>query len=272
MVSFQKIIDKLPSITPREKDKNIVKFTNAFSEEIDDFGVTIEDSIQSHFIDQASGEQLDIIGKQYSPIGDRNGRSDSEYRQYLKALVPAFRFKGTVPGIRATVAAGLDIESGLQTTESEQDVFVSELYEQDPDTIEEYTKYDIELYDWTPHRVRTVDELAELSDASVSRLRRIEYYLDIETTEITDSINIQESEIIDDTTTTSDTVDTRKNEILWDTSDWGELRWAEESNSRFEFTQLSQEESEQIGTADTITTDVVPVLWDTNNWGELHWN
>lgn len=225
MVSFQKIIDKLPSITPREKDKNIVKFTNAFSEEIDDFGVTIENSIQSHFIDQASGEQLDIIGKQYSPIGDRNGRSDSEYRQYLKALVPAFRFKGTVPGIRATVAAGLDIESGLQSPESEQDVFVSELYEQDPDTIEEYTKYDIELYDWTPHRVRTVDELAELSDASVSRLRRIDYHPEQETTIITDKINIQTSTSITEKSVLSDIITTDVVPVIWDTNNWGEMHW-----------------------------------------------
>lgn len=271
MVSFQRIIERFPSITPRDDDTKIVKFTDSFTDELNEFADDIESVQASRFIDQASGKELDQLGKQYGILGGRDERTDEEYRKYLKSLVQVFRFQGTVPGIREAVAAGLDIESGLQATERKQDVFVSELYEQDPDKIENYTKYDIELFDWTPHRVRTVDELAELSDASVSQLRQIEYYLNRETTRITDSTTVRTSDNIDDTTIASDTVDTRENEILWDTSNWGELRWSEENDSRFEFTELSEEESEQVAITDTITTNVISVSWDTKNWDELNW-
>jgi|APHM01.1.fsa_nt_gi hypothetical protein len=226
MVSFERIIEKLPSITPRDKDANIVNFTDAFSEEIDDFGVTIDDVRQSHFINQASGTELDIIGEQYGILGGRDGRSDEEYRQYLKSLVPVFRFKGTVPGIRAAVGAGLDINDGINS--DEQDVFIKERFEENPPTDEAHLEYTIVFENWTPHRGSTVEELSQLSDASMAKLRRAQYNIDTDTTVASDDVTVEEAKFVSDTTVTSDTITPDKNIVVWEQGDWESMHWAAE--------------------------------------------
>ena len=223
MVSFQRIIERFPSITPRDDDTVIVKLTDSFTDELNEFGNDITSVQESRFINEASGKELDQLGKQYGILGGRDGRTDDEYRQYLKSLVPVFRFQGTVPGIRAAVAAGLDLNDGLGG--GTQDIFVKEHFEDDPPTDEEHLEYTLIFENWTPHRGATVEELAELSDSSMSRLRQPQYNIEKDITIISDSITVEEAINIPDTTTSTDTIRRDINTVVWDSGNWNSMHW-----------------------------------------------
>lgn len=223
MVSFQRIIERFPSITPRDDDTKIVKFTDSFTDELDSFADDIESVQASRFIDKASGKELDQLGKQYGVLGNRESRNDDEYRQYLKSLVPVFRFQGTVPGIRAAVAAGLDLNDGLGG--GTQDILVKEHFEDDPPTDEEHLEYTLIFENWTQHQGQTVEELAELSDSSMSRLRQPQYNINEETTVTSDDTIIKDKNITSDTANSTDAVTINENIVVWETGDWNDMRW-----------------------------------------------
>lgn len=195
MVDFTKLIELFPSITPREKDSVIYRFLDAFTEEADEFGDTLEDIQETRFIDKATGEDLDKIGRAYGQLGRRIGRDDSSYRKYLKSLVPVFTYRGTVPGIREAIGAGLDIDSGINGSIQDGDVEVYEHYNDNPsiDEVEKYLEYTVELHTWPNHQASIVEELAELSDSSVSKLRQIKYDSGREEILSDDVISINES-------------------------------------------------------------------------------
>jgi hypothetical protein len=56
--------------------------------------------ILSRQVDNATGNDLDRIGKLFGEIGKRRGRNDKEYASYLKSVVKGFRARGTVPDIK----------------------------------------------------------------------------------------------------------------------------------------------------------------------------
>nr|ADE29199.1 hypothetical protein [uncultured virus] len=223
MVSFQRIINRLPSITPRDADKNIVKYTDAFTNELNEFGNDITSVQESRFIDQASSKELDQLANQYGILGSRDGRTDDEYRQYLKSLVPIFRFQGTVPGIRAAVAAGLDLNDGLNG--GTQDLFVKEHFEDDPPTDEEHLEYTLIFENWTKHNGQTVEELAELSDSSMSRLRQPQYNIGKDTTTVSDNVTIEEAINIPNPTSVTDTIIIDNNRVVWNSGNWNSMHW-----------------------------------------------
>jgi len=206
MVDFTPILERLPSILPREEDSVIKRYLDGYSDESNDFGEELEDIRNSRFVDKAVGGDLDEIGKQYGAIGKRAGRDDESYRAYLKSLVQVFRFRGTVPGIKSAVAAGLDINPGLEETPGQDDIEIFEHFNDEPASSdpEKFLEYSIELYDWTPHEVGTVTELAGLSDASVSRLRKIEYKPAFEEVQSDDTAGISEGFSLSDGSSTDD--------------------------------------------------------------------
>lgn len=206
MVDLSRIIDKFPSLNPREEGSVFYRYIESFQEEVDDYETDLNDIRESHYIDLATGSELDEIGKQYGVLGKRSGRTDSEYRKYLKGLVDVFSFNGTVPGIKAAVSSGLSID--------ESDVQVYEHFNDDPVNDYEYLEYTITLTDWPEHDGATVESLAQLSDASMSRLRKTTYPIDGDDMGADDGVNItqgeqipedmqvQDSVFVDDNTTT----------------------------------------------------------------------
>jgi hypothetical protein len=206
MVDFTPILERLPSILPREEDSVIKRYLDGYSDESNDFGEELEDIRNSRFVDKAVGGDLDEIGKQYGAIGKRAGRDDESYRAYLKSLVQVFRFRGTIPGIKSAVAAGLDIDPGLEESPGQDDIEIFEHFNDEPPSSdpEKFLEYSIELYDWTPHEVATITELAELSDASVSRLRKIEYKPAFEEVQFDDTPSVGVSRTLLDEFTSDD--------------------------------------------------------------------
>jgi len=203
MVDLSDIIDRFPPIIPRESDSTIRRFIEAFQDDTDELGESLDDIQDSRFIDKASGEDLDRIGAQFGPLGNRAGRDDQEYRTYLKSLVSVFEYRGTVPGIRAAVAAGLGIDDGINGGDA--DLSIYEHFNDDPANQEEYLEYTITLDEWSAHRGSTIETLAELSDSSVSRLRKVTYNFE-DSVGFSDSTNILEGQNITDNASIDDAV------------------------------------------------------------------
>jgi len=302
MSKFRDIIEYFPPITPRESDSVIVRFLDAFSTEAEDFGDDLDEIRESHYVDVASGDALDRIGAQYGPLGRRAGRDDSAYRTYLKSLVQVFQYRGTVPGIIAATSAGLGIR--------ERYVDVYEHFN-DPEseiaTPKERREYTITLSEWTPHRVSTIEQLANLSDASTSDLRKIRYDTGVEEVGVADSISVVASEIIEEIVAADDltAIDTNKlqlvevlaasesvvttegdpNDSTWQQDDWGFAQWSQ-------FVELVETFVEQQGIDDTTTLDtnnptttetngvadttvanvsVNDITWEKDSWNTMQW-
>jgi hypothetical protein len=67
----------------------------------------ISDAIRSHQVSEASGSDLDRIGSLFGELGKRRGRTDPEYRTFLRSIVQSFKGRGTVPGLKFAIAAGV---------------------------------------------------------------------------------------------------------------------------------------------------------------------
>lgn len=232
MVELSNIIDGFPSINPRELSSTFAQYIAAFQDETDSYEQDLNDIRESHFIDLATGGELDEIGKQYGVIGKRAGRSDAAYRIYLKGLVETFSYNGTVPGIKAAISSGLGIE--------DTDVEVYEHFNDDPVNDYEYLEYTITLNEWPEHDGSTVETLAELSDASMSRLRKTTYPIDGEDMGSDDAVTIQQGENIledmaaDDAVVVDGNKTTVADEMASDdgvvvdevtTATWGSVEW-----------------------------------------------
>jgi hypothetical protein len=266
MVDFTPILERLPSILPREEDSVIKRYLDGYSDESNDFGEELEAIRNSRFVDKAVGGDLDEIGKQYGAIGKRAGRDDESYRAYLKSLVQVFRFRGTVPGIKSAVAAGLDINPGLEETPGQDDIEIFEHFNDEPPSSdpEKFLEYSIELYDWTPHEVGTVTELAELSDASVSRLRKIEYKPAFEEVQSDDTASIAEGFSLSDGFSSDDDRFIDNNLLSEDEQFAADDKVIVDSNRS---TSVDGSAVQDVS-KEPITR---PVRWNDANWETLHW-
>ena len=96
-----------------ESDSILKRYLNSSNDELAVTQDKIAESIERKFIDTASGDDLDRIGALFGEVvGDRRGKSDEDYRNYLKSAVQSFVSRGTKSGIRLAVSAaiGLPIE------------------------------------------------------------------------------------------------------------------------------------------------------------------
>jgi hypothetical protein len=227
MFEFDDVYD-LPFFLDRSDESILRRYVEGHNEEYQDFSDKLEEVVESRQVDQAEGEELDRIGAAFGTLGRRRGRSDREYRIYLKSLVESFRGRGTVPGIISAIAAGLNID--------EEDVEVQEDFQN--------LEYIVVLYDWTSHRGTTVEELSELADASVSNLKRTVYKIDNEEMEVEDSVRsiistrTEDDEVsvddlvqkdanknsVTDSTNSDDSVVFQTQSVYWG-EDWGVMYW-----------------------------------------------
>jgi hypothetical protein len=139
------------------------------------------------------------------------------------------------------------------------------------------------LYDWTPHEVKTVSELAELSDASVSRLRKIEYKPAFEEVESQDSASVREGLQFSDTVSSGDDRFINRNVV----SEKVELSLNDLLSIDGNLSQVSDAEGiadepfvdknllsfvDASAIQDTTAQPVTrPVTWSGGDWETLHW-
>ena len=153
--------DYLPRPLP-ELPSNVQGWAAAHQRQFDQYDDDLEYAIASNQIERADGQDLDELARDFGVLGQRFGRGDGAFRQYLKALVNAYSGRGTEQDIKVAVSGGLVAEP--DKVEVRQDFVTNE--------------YELTVYEWRDHAVSLVSELAELADPStVTRRPPIEYVL-----------------------------------------------------------------------------------------------
>lgn len=143
--------ERLPSTLPLFREQSRLRvIIEAIQSEITELTTDTSEVKDSLFVDTATGQSLDLIGDDFGLIGQRRGRDDAEYRQFLQGLVPVFAGRGTERDVEIAVAAGVT---------------------RDPDVVDlrqdfGNREYNVELLDsaWIAHRTGTTRDLAELAD------------------------------------------------------------------------------------------------------------
>lgn len=85
----------------------ISRYTDAHDDDLATVIVDLEQVIESHQIDSATGRNLDRIGSLFGELGRRRDRGDEEYRALLKSIVQSFKGRGTIPGMKFAIAVGI---------------------------------------------------------------------------------------------------------------------------------------------------------------------
>lgn len=149
--------ERIPRPLSKDPDSNLQQWLAELQAAADNLDASVDTARKSSQIRNASNEALDEIGKDFGPLGKRRGRGEEQYRSFLLSLVAAFDGRGTAPGIRTAVAAGILAHV--------DDVALIE----DEDALE----YEVVLENaaWAPHSSSTVRELADLADPSVVQQR-----------------------------------------------------------------------------------------------------
>jgi hypothetical protein len=158
------LAERLPEALPAyDGETDFAAWLRAHQDEVDSLDVALDDVQRSLQVAHATGDALDRIGADFGLLGRRRVRDDQAYRQLLQSLVQAYSGRGTPPGVRTAIAAGVLIDAA------------------DVELIEDFdaNRYEVRLHEWTSHRTETVDTLASLSDPSVIQRRDpIHYVLD----------------------------------------------------------------------------------------------
>ena len=158
----------------------------------------IKSGLESKYVDEATGTDLDELGKIFgNEIGARRGRDDDAYRTYHKSVVQSFVSRGTKSGIRVAIAAA----AGIDVSDIEvNDGFGS-------------LEYDVVVNPRTAISGGAIETIAELADASGVKLRFIRYAPERakETIETQDSPEIREGFTSSDAISSLDVLDINPN-------------------------------------------------------------
>jgi hypothetical protein len=226
----------------------ISRYTDAHDDVLNETDVKVDEVIKSSQINNASGDDLDRIGEIFGDLGRRRGRTDTEYRVFLKSIVQSFKGRGTVPGIRFAVASGLALDA--------DDIDIDEDFVN--------VEYQIILSEWTSHSGSVIEDLADLADPSGVELSGITYQIDEERVEFDDTVSITADVTFTDGVGANDTVSVDGSSVL--TSDTMAVDDTVALNDSVVPT------TDTVGMRDTVVlADARPVEWGTN-WSDLYWS
>ena len=153
---------RLPSVLPIFQDASrLATVIDAIDDELQELQSDTGDVQGSLFVNTADGQSLDLIGDDFGLIGQRRGRDDEAFRQFLRSIVPAFDGRGTERDVEVAVGAGVATDPD------------------EIDLIQDFAnrEYQVELFEWSAHQTSTVHELADLADpVAVDRIDPLFYY------------------------------------------------------------------------------------------------
>lgn len=153
---------RLPSVLPIFQDgSRLATIVDAIDDELQELQNDTGDVQDSLFVNTADGQSLDLIGDDFGLIGQRRGRDDEAFRQFLRSIVPAFDGRGTERDVEVAVGAGVATDPD------------------EIDLIQDFAnrEYQVELFEWSAHQTSTVHELADLADpVAVDRTDPLFYY------------------------------------------------------------------------------------------------
>lgn len=137
-------------------DSVISRYVAAHDTDVDNIESDINAVIQAAQVENAPNEDLERVGAIFGSIGKRGGRNEDEYRRFLKSIVQAFKGRGTKPGMRNAIAAGIGADSDEITIIEDTD----------------NTGYEIEIASTvdTDAIGEVVNDMAELADPSGVKL------------------------------------------------------------------------------------------------------
>jgi hypothetical protein len=177
--------ERLPSFFPtHDESTDFYEWLDVHESEIESLNNELEQVKKSLQIAHATGQSLDLIGEDFGLLGERRGRSDTEYQSYLLTLVQAFGGRGRAKDVEFAVS------SGLVADESEVEV------------LDDFAnnEYELRITDWTQHTSGIIRELADLADPAAIPLRDPIHNILTTGTPITQTSDVQHQEL--------DTVDT----------------------------------------------------------------
>lgn len=207
----------------------ISRYVGSFDDDVDEFDASMDDVIDSHQVDNATGQELDRLGAMFGEIGKRRGRSDQDYRVFIKSIVQSFKGQGTIPGLRFAVAAGLGVDDSSVSIE------------------EDFTnvEYTVVVDDWTSHNVSVVEDMAQLADPSGVEMAGTQYNVDTEQVGVSDTatvaapVDATEDVGVDDSASTpspttasddvgaDDSTTVTEHGVQWNSGDWNSMYWDE---------------------------------------------
>jgi hypothetical protein len=129
----------------------IARYLEAHDEEFEQLDEDIGQTIALHQVENATSDDLDRIGALFGELGNRQGRSDSEYRAFLESIINSFSGRGSRAGLKFAIAAAVSGEP--------EDVVIDENFEENEYSVR------IDNVD-TDFITSAVNDLAELADPS----------------------------------------------------------------------------------------------------------
>jgi hypothetical protein len=195
VLQWQTDADNLPRANSRfyvtyRADSIISRYLDAHEDKLDDVNHALQEVINNKFVDSASAEALDELGKLFGPtIGKRRGRNDQQYRIYLKSVVQSFVSRGTVNGIKLAVSAATDIPI--------EDIEINEDFGQ--------VQYEIQVQATTPVTVELLEEVAEIADPSGVDQVGTRFVTDPDEMEVNDQLSVTEGQQLFDDMAVADT-------------------------------------------------------------------
>lgn len=155
----------------------ISRYLTSSEEEFASVHDDFDQAIAGKFVAQATGQQLDELGKIFGVLGKRTGRDDVEYRDYLTSITESFTSTGTKDGIIRAVSAATDVPR--------EDISINEDFQN--------TEYEIVIVPQTEVIGSVVEQVADISDPSGVEQSATVYDFPNETFFADDSTNIIES-------------------------------------------------------------------------------
>lgn len=186
------------------------RYVDAHEEEIDSVRNDIDDVISAKFVDEAAGDELDNLGSLFGEVGRRRGKSDNDYRIYLKSLVQSLQSRGTTNQIVDAISAATLIDKA--------DISIREDFQS--------VSYEVVISPKTKHRTSTVEDIAEIADPSGVNLDKIRYNVPEDTMFSDDNAVINPSNTASDSAGFDDSVSTSISTVLqWNTNSWDNNVW-----------------------------------------------
>lgn len=288
------IRDLFPEFIPtQEEGTNVYRYVRAHDEELEEFAERVDQTKHNRYVNQASGRDLDRIGAMFGTVGLRSGRTDQQYRQWLKSIVPVFSGRGEIVSVKRAISNSQGIP--------EDEVTIEENFETN--------SFTVELENWDDHTTATIDEIANTASPSGVEHTFVRYLLVEAEAESDDTVALEIGYTPEEKTASNDTYqDVVEIDIgrgverggSWDSDTWDSFDWGvpESGVNRVTATDttivsetLFRDATETTQSTDTITVtttdttiiqestqslDTVDVTtiesgWDSGSWDEMTW-
>lgn len=216
---------------------------------------------------ERESSDLENIGAIFGDLGKRRGRSDEEYATFLRSIVQSFSGRGTVSGIKFTVASGLELPPEQVTIRED---FVN-------------NKYDVEIErPFPPHELVTLTDLADLADPSGVEFSAISYDVADERVVMDDDLSFTTGYSISDEVSATDSASINSNQTtttesvtVGDGAQVDSGLTTSDEDVLVDDTAIADAETTTIAentTADdTVATDTTDVEWDSGSWDNMDW-